>query len=198
MSENGEHGLHREPWAFSVRLGTHETGGTLRPQKGQGPEAAVLLLVPLRCQSLLHSVHLLPSLTADLCTGAKCGCSGAPQTHFPIPGGEADRASWSQVSTSLLSSCGAGSRCTGVAAGSVQRRWSVAEEYPKGCYQLFFFNVYSFFVCLFVCLFERQSVSRGGAEREREREKQNLKQAPGSELSAQSRTWGSNSSTMRL
>ena len=70
----------------------------------------------------------------------------------------------------------------------------LAEEYPKGCYQLFFFNVYSFFVCLF----ERQSVSRGGAEREREREKQNPKQAPGSELSAQSRTWGSNSSTMRL
>ena len=41
----------------------------------------------------------------------------------------------------------------------------------------------------------------GGAEREREREReretQNLKQAPGSELSAQSPTWGSNSQTVR-
>ena len=41
----------------------------------------------------------------------------------------------------------------------------------------------------------------GGAEREREREReretQNLKQAPGSELSAQSPTWGSNPQTVR-
>ena len=42
---------------------------------------------------------------------------------------------------------------------------------------------------------ERQSVSRGGAEREREA--QNLKQAPGSERSAQSPMWGSNSPTAR-
>ena len=52
-------------------------------------------------------------------------------------------------------------------------------------------------------IFERQiqSVSRGGAEREREterdrerqRETQKLKQPPGSELSAQSLMWGSNS-----
>ena len=34
-------------------------------------------------------------------------------------------------------------------------------------------------------------------EREREREIQNPKQAPGSELSAQSPTWGSNSQTVR-
>ena len=33
--------------------------------------------------------------------------------------------------------------------------------------------------------------------RERERETQNLKQAPGSELSAQSLTWGSNSKVTR-
>ena len=39
--------------------------------------------------------------------------------------------------------------------------------------------------------FERQSVTAGGAERERERE--NQKQAPGSKLSAQSPVWGSNS-----
>ena len=34
-------------------------------------------------------------------------------------------------------------------------------------------------------------------EGQRERETQNLKQAPGSELSAQSPTWGSNSRTVR-
>ena len=41
---------------------------------------------------------------------------------------------------------------------------------------------------------EKKSVSRGGAE---ERETQNLKQAPGSELSAQSQMWSSNSRAMR-
>ena len=61
------------------------------------------------------------------------------------------------------------------------------------------------FVCLFVCLFiyvylflretEKQRMSGGGAEREGET--QNLKQAPGSELSAQSPTWGSDSGTVR-
>ena len=40
---------------------------------------------------------------------------------------------------------------------------------------------------------ERQSMSRGGSEREI----QNPKQALGSELSAQSSMWGSNSLTMR-
>ena len=38
-------------------------------------------------------------------------------------------------------------------------------------------------------------MSRGGAERERET--QNLKQTPGSELSAQSLTWGSTSGAVR-
>ena len=42
---------------------------------------------------------------------------------------------------------------------------------------------------------ERESMSRGGAERERET--QNPRQAPGSELSAQSLTRGSNSQTVR-
>ena len=42
---------------------------------------------------------------------------------------------------------------------------------------------------------EGQSISRGEAERERET--QNLKQAPGSELSAESQTQGSNSRIMR-
>ena len=58
----------------------------------------------------------------------------------------------------------------------------------------FFFNVY-----LFLRERETQSASRGGAEREREREREtpNLKQAPGSELSAQSPRQGSNPLTSR-
>ena len=48
----------------------------------------------------------------------------------------------------------------------------------------FFFNVYSF-------LRDRDRAQVG--EGQRERETQNLKQAPGSELSAQNLTWGSNS-----
>ena len=39
---------------------------------------------------------------------------------------------------------------------------------------------------------ERESASQGGAERERGRETQNPKQAPGSELSAQGLMWGLN------
>ena len=39
-------------------------------------------------------------------------------------------------------------------------------------------------------------MSRGGAEREGDKT-QNTKQAPGSELSAQSPMWGSNSPTVR-
>ena len=53
------------------------------------------------------------------------------------------------------------------------------------------FNVYLFFER--VRERERQSVSRKGAERET----RNPKQAPGSELSAQSLTWGSNPQTVR-
>ena len=41
---------------------------------------------------------------------------------------------------------------------------------------------------------QRDSVSRGGAEREKET---NPKQAPGSELSAQSQKWDSDSQAMR-
>ena len=47
------------------------------------------------------------------------------------------------------------------------------------------------FVLDVLFIFERQSTSRGGAERERET--QNQKQAPGSKLSAQSPKRGSNS-----
>ena len=55
------------------------------------------------------------------------------------------------------------------------------------------------FFLMFLFIFERererQSVSRGGAERERKT--QNPKQAPGSQLSAQSPTRSSNSQTAR-
>ena len=44
--------------------------------------------------------------------------------------------------------------------------------------------------CLFIFETERQSMSGGGTEREREG--QNPKQASGSVLTAQSLTWGSN------
>ena len=55
--------------------------------------------------------------------------------------------------------------------------------------------IFNFFDVYFIFERETQRASRGGAERERET--QNLKQAPGSELSAQSPTWGSNSQTVR-
>ena len=59
----------------------------------------------------------------------------------------------------------------------------------------FFSRVSSFFnINLFLRDRERQNTSRGGVERGRQ---PNLKQAPGSELSAQSQTRGSNSLTAR-
>ena len=45
-------------------------------------------------------------------------------------------------------------------------------------------------------IFEREIECEQGKE-QREREAQNLKQAPGSEQSAQSPTWGSNPRTLR-
>ena len=51
----------------------------------------------------------------------------------------------------------------------------------------FFFNIYSF-------LGDR---AWAGRDRERQREQENLKQAPGSELSSQSLIWGFNSWTVR-
>ena len=52
---------------------------------------------------------------------------------------------------------------------------------------LFFFFIFLMLI-YFLREWERHSLSRGGAEREA----QNLKQAPGSELSAQSQMRGSN------
>ena len=52
------------------------------------------------------------------------------------------------------------------------------------------FNVYLF-------LRERESDRAREGKGQRERETQNLKQAPGSELSAESPMWGSNSGTER-
>ena len=46
-------------------------------------------------------------------------------------------------------------------------------------------------------IFEKERDRAPAGERQRERETQNRKQAPGSELSAQSPTWGSNSRTVR-
>ena len=44
---------------------------------------------------------------------------------------------------------------------------------------------------------ETETESEQGRSRERERETQNLRQSPGSELSAQSPTWGLNPQTVR-
>ena len=65
---------------------------------------------------------------------------------------------------------------------------SVTEDLKDGNAASFIF----LFLCLFI--FERQSASGEG---QRERETPNLKQAPGTELSAQSLTWGSNLRTVR-
>ena len=50
---------------------------------------------------------------------------------------------------------------------------------------------------MFLFTFETETEHEQGRGRERERETQNPKQAPGSELSAQTLTRGSNSLTMR-
>ena len=65
--------------------------------------------------------------------------------------------------------------------------------YTLGSSLLIFFNFCN--VYLLLRDRERQSVSGGGAERERKT--QNLKEAPGSELSAQSPTQGSNPQAVR-
>ena len=63
-------------------------------------------------------------------------------------------------------------------------------RFPHNMTQNFFFNVYLF-------LRDRERASEHEQGRGRERETQNPKQAPGSELSAQSLMRGSNSQTMR-
>ena len=59
---------------------------------------------------------------------------------------------------------------------------------------LFFFLI---FLNVFLFIFETERNRAWAGEGQRERETQNLKQAPGSELSAQSLTRGSNSQTVR-
>ena len=61
--------------------------------------------------------------------------------------------------------------------------------------QFLFIWKYFFLIYFFKRLFLRDRA--GAGEGRRERETQNLKQAPGSELSAQSPTWGSNSQAVR-
>ena len=51
---------------------------------------------------------------------------------------------------------------------------------------------------MFLFTFETERDTAWAGERQRERETQNPKQAPGSELSAQSPMQGSNSQTMKL
>ena len=51
-------------------------------------------------------------------------------------------------------------------------------------------SFYLFFYCLFIFETERGRERERERERERDRETQNPKQSPGSELSAQSPTWG--------
>ena len=55
--------------------------------------------------------------------------------------------------------------------------------------------LFFFFLIFLMFIFERQRAQAG--EEQRERETQNPKEAPGSELSAQSLMRGSNSQTMR-
>ena len=62
------------------------------------------------------------------------------------------------------------------------------KNYVLLCFIKIFFNIY---------LLLRQRETEHERGRVRERETQNLKQALGSELSAQSPTWGSNSWTAR-
>ena len=82
-------------------------------------------------------------------------------------------------------------------AGSVSRAcgsWSWGHEFePPFNEEL---TVLNLFLCVFI--FERERVRDRvwARERPRERETQNLKQAPGSELSAQGPTWGSNPQTV--
>ena len=51
---------------------------------------------------------------------------------------------------------------------------------------------WTFFFLMFIYFRDSETAQAGEGQRERERETQNLKQAAGSELSAQSPTWGSN------
>ena len=52
-------------------------------------------------------------------------------------------------------------------------------------------------IIFFMFIFERETDRVQAGEGQRERETQNLKQAQGSKLSAQSLTWDSNSQTLR-
>ena len=67
--------------------------------------------------------------------------------------------------------------------------------YQNVFHSLWIFRVFAFFFKFFLTfIFETESMKGEG---QKEKETQNLKQAPGSGLSAQSPTWGSNSQTVR-
>ena len=66
----------------------------------------------------------------------------------------------------------------------------MAKDQRRALLLLLLFKKIFFSVCLFLRQRERQSASRGGTEREEDTDSE---AAPGSELSAQSPMWGSNS-----
>ena len=68
---------------------------------------------------------------------------------------------------------------------------------PAGGTAPFGFSLFSLTSFLSLFIFERERERTSGRGAEREREAQNLKQDPGSEPSAQSPTWGSNSQAVR-
>ena len=89
-------------------------------------------------------------------------------------------------------------------------RKQVARRYPRKALESLFlkehFSFFFNFVNVYLFLRERERERERGRDREtecelgkrqRKRETQNLKQAPGPELSAQSPTWGSNPQTVR-
>ena len=76
----------------------------------------------------------------------------------------------------------------------LKRGWRPNAQGIPFFFPLSYFNVYLFFrEIVYEC---GRGRNRGGRA-ETERETRNLKQAPGSELSAQSRTWGLNSGAVR-
>ena len=70
-------------------------------------------------------------------------------------------------------------------------------NYGKISYNVFFVLFFNFFFNVYFFIFGTERDRAWTGEGQRERETQNRKQAPGSEPSAQSPTWGSNSRTAR-
>ena len=78
----------------------------------------------------------------------------------------------------------------------MKAEWTRRMKGKEDCILLLFFFNFLMFIYLRERERERERQSVNGVG-QRERETQNLKQVPGSELSAQSPMWGSNSPTTR-